>query len=85
MTVDYAANGNVCRVQLPPTAPNDLLLELIPVSLRGKQLQSGMGQIGLISIKITEYENVTISEIFNNTGRGVTVTFPKEQCRDKVQ
>jgi len=44
-----------------------------------------MGQIGLISIKITEYENVTISEIFNNTGRGVTVTFPKEQCRDKVQ
>ena len=86
MAVDYAANGNVCRIELPPTTPDDFLLELIPISLRGKELRSASMQAGLLSVKFTEYENVSISESFNGTGRtGVTVSFPKEQCRDQVR
>jgi hypothetical protein len=86
MAVDYAANGNVCRIQLPPIVPDDFLTELIPASMRGKELRGAMMQFGQISVKFTEYENVTISESFNATGRtGVTVSFPNEQCRDKVQ
>src|SRR5579871_2405790 len=50
MVVDYAANGNVCRLQLSPIAPlsrdphvsspqaiDEFVLELIPASLRGKE------------------------------------------------
>jgi hypothetical protein len=49
MVVDYAANGHVCRIQLPPItegrepgvktvqAVNDFLMELVPMTMRGKQ------------------------------------------------
>jgi len=85
MAVDYAANGNVCRVQLPPTAPDDFLLELIPLSMRGKELGKMVEMFGVNSIRIIEYENVAISESYHGDQRtGVTVSFPKEQCRDKV-
>jgi hypothetical protein len=86
MVVDYAANGNVCRIQLPPTAPDDFLMELVPVSLRGKELRR-MGFVsGLNSIQSTEYENLTISESFNGHGKTrVTVSFLKDQCRDQAQ
>lgn len=86
MAVDYAANGNVCRIELPPTTPDDFMLELVPASLRGKELRRMAFISGPNSIQSTEYENVIIAGSFNGTGgTGVTVTFPKEECRDKLQ
>src|SRR6185436_16287964 len=50
MVVDYAANGHVCRIQLPLVGPgrepglktaqaiDDFLAELIPLTMRGKEL-----------------------------------------------
>jgi len=59
MVVDYAANGNVCRIQLPPTGPDrrqpgvttpqaidDFLAELLPPAMRGKELRRTMMAFG---------------------------------------
>ncbi len=96
MVVDYAANGNVCRIQLPPIGPDNqpgvqsgqaidnFLAELLPLPMRGKEQRRSMMQAGLLSVSMIEYENVAIAENFQGTSRtGVTVTFTKEQCRDQ--
>ncbi len=92
MIVDYAANGHVCRIQLPAIAPEqdqpntisrkglqDFLAELLPVSLRGKELRRMSAAMGAISMSSIEYENVTISEILERPGT-VTVSFKGESC-----
>src|SRR5258706_7672226 len=73
MVVDYAANGHVCRIQLPPEAPgqepgvktqqavDDFLLELVPLTMRGKELGRMMAATGSVhSESVVRYENVTI-------------------------
>jgi hypothetical protein len=94
MVVDYAANTHVCRIQLPPVAPSrepgvktaqavdDFLVELVPSTMRGKELGRMEEAMGAASVSHIEYENVTISE-FRQGGRrtGVTVTFKNEECR----
>ena len=92
MIVDYAANGHVCKIQLPPVGPSsdpgvettqavdDFVTELIPMTMRGRELRR-MGEVfGLPSISIVEYENVAIAESFLERRTGVTVTFTKEKC-----
>jgi hypothetical protein len=56
MVVDYAANGHVCRIQLPPVAPSqdvrvsttqaidEFIFGLVPVTIRGKELEDGLFQ-----------------------------------------
>jgi len=96
MVVDYAANGHVCRIQLPPIgqsaehgvltaqAVDDFMAELLPVPMRGKELERGAETMGLVSISFVEYEYVTITEAFQALKRtGIAVTFAKEQCRDQ--
>ena len=96
MVVDYAANGNACRIRLPAMAPDkqrpqvqssramdDFIWELVPPSVRGKELNRGAAVSGVNSVSFTYYENVTVSEVFNATGRtGVTVMFRNETCQD---
>jgi hypothetical protein len=67
MIVDYAANGSVCKIQLPPVAQvpesnvktpkavDDFLAELVPVTMRGKVLQRLHEASGLPSVSIVEY------------------------------
>jgi hypothetical protein len=97
MVVDYAANGHVCRIQLPAMGPeegtpnvisakgvDDFLLKLLPLGIRGKELGKMAEMFGLPGIFITRYENVTISDAFQGQTRtGVTATFTKEKCRDR--
>jgi hypothetical protein len=97
MVVDYATDGNVCRIQLPSMGPDDrqpgvsstkavddFILKLIPLTLRGKELRR-MAQIsGLHSVSMIEYENVVIAEGLVGAERtGVTVTFTAEKCQDQ--
>jgi hypothetical protein len=96
MVVDYAPNGHVCKIQLPPIGPSsepgvettqavdDFLGELIPIKMRGKEL-GRMGEVfGLPSISIVEYENITIAQAFQGDARtGVTVTFANEKCPER--
>jgi hypothetical protein len=96
MVVDYAANGNVCRIQLPSIAPgrepgvrtpqavDDFLAELVPLKMRGKELGRLVESYGAPSVSRVEYENVAIADTLQAQRRiGVTVTFTKEECRDK--
>lgn len=97
MVVDYAANGHACGIQLPavgpeegrsvrsPKAVDDFLLKLLPLSMRGKELGRMVEMFGLPGVRITLYENVTISELLEGQRRtGVTVTFTKEKCQDHL-
>jgi hypothetical protein len=96
MTVNYAANGHVCRIGLPPAAPgadpriigphaiDEFVSSLVPMAMRGKELGRSAQAVGAPSMTMVEYENVTIAELFQAGSRtGVTVTFTKETCRDQ--
>jgi hypothetical protein len=94
MIVDYALTGRVCRIGLPPVAPDnrqpgmkspnamdDFLLELIPSARRGKELGRHVTMMGTLRISVVQYENVTITAVLQGEERiGVTVTFPNESC-----
>src|ERR1700722_15581188 len=96
MTVNYAASGHVCRIELPPVAPgadpriigphaiDEFVSLLVPMAIRGKELRRSAQAFGAPSVTMVEYENVTIGELFQAERRtGVTVTFTKETCRDQ--
>ena len=97
MVVDYAANGHVCKIQLPPVAPrrddpavsspqaiDEFISELVPSAMRGKELRRWASISGLNSVSMVEYENVGIAEALHEQRRtGVTVTFTKVACRDR--
>jgi hypothetical protein len=97
MIVDYGATGRVCRIGLPPVAPDsrqpgmksakamdDFLLELIPSARRGKELGRGVTMMGALGISVERYENVTITEMLQGQRRtGIMVTFPNESCPDR--
>jgi len=97
MVVDYAANGHVCRLQLPAIGPeeerknvmsargvDDFLVKLLPLSMRGKEVGKMYEAFGVPMATVTQYENVTISELFQGDRRtGVTATFTNEKCQDR--
>jgi hypothetical protein len=92
--VDYGPDQQVCRLELPLNQPgvssrkqaDDVLLELVPMSMRGKQLNSGITQMGLSSVKFTVYEHVVISEFGNASDvvqpNRMSVSFNREACRN---
>ena len=97
MVVDYAANGHVCRIQLPPVGPShDQLINtpqaidkclsgLVPMTMRGKEVNRMVFTSGPNNVSMIKYENVTISEAAQAGRRtGLTVTFTKEACRDQL-
>jgi hypothetical protein len=97
MVVDYATNGNICRIRLPSMGPeegqpgvsstkalDDFVLKLVPLTLRGKELRRMAESTGLHSVSTIEYQNVVIAE--GSLGReriGVTVSFTTEKCQDQ--
>ena len=98
MVVDFAANGHVCKIQLPPVGPvrgqpgvrspqglDDFLLNLVPIAMRGKELKSLVIQASRIAISTVEYERVSISESSEGARRtGVIVTFKNETCEPAI-
>src|SRR3954469_10474285 len=67
ITVDYAPNSHVCRIQLPPIGPTSrdpavispqaidaVLADLLPLNLRGKELRRSMSMMGIHSTSIVE-------------------------------
>jgi hypothetical protein len=89
LVVDYGSNRQVCRLELRESAQqaDDILLELVPMSLRGKNLGTMFAQNGLASVKITDYEQVMISEPddLDHPGRrsSVSLRFKREDCRSQ--
>jgi hypothetical protein len=97
MVVDYGSGRQVCRIQLPSgtkyggTVPVEavtkekvdaVLEEVVPPSIRGKELGRGIEAFGVPMLSFTEYEHVTISEMKNgDIGTGITVTFKDAACQ----
>jgi hypothetical protein len=100
LIVDYGANNQVCKLGLPALMPTSekvsnaaemrqrmysFLAELVPYSMRGKELNQGVMAMGAISTLFVEYEHVTVVELQlenqpfgNNT---ITVTFKNGNCQ----
>jgi len=89
IVVDYAPDEQVKRIELPGTAPDDsgvstpqrvdeALLELVPMSMRGKEISSGLWRVPYYN-KHTRYEHVIIIEQEDpsvlDQRRSVTVLF----------
>ncbi|MGA2881235.1 MAG: hypothetical protein ABSG13_19985 [Bryobacteraceae bacterium] len=92
--VDYGPDQQVCRLELPASVPSiigqrvdDILLELVPMSVRGKNLGTMWEFAGRASVKITEYEHVSIGEPQDpdhpGLRTGVNLVFKREECRDR--
>jgi hypothetical protein len=86
IAVDYGRNQQVCTIEIPVLpAQNDtdeFLAELVPDSVRGKELSRMMSQMGLAWASTVEYEHVTISETgHGDTRHATTVRFKTEGCR----
>jgi hypothetical protein len=92
--VDYGPDRQACRLELPASSPSgteqqvdDVLLELVPMSVRGKELGSGLISMSRASIKFTDYEHISIGEPQDpdHPGRrtGVRVTFKRDECRGR--
>ena|ERR1019366_6490718 len=67
---------------------DEVIDELVPPSMRGKEALHLMGGSGRVFMSFAEYEHVTISEPQDpdHPGRrtGVTITFKREDCRTQV-
>jgi hypothetical protein len=90
MIVDYSANGQVCGIQLPPygsgkpgaTLADELISDLIPLALRGKETGRGTISLGSLSMHLIEYENLILSETWVGGARTrMDVILINEGCK----
>ena len=102
LVVDYGANSQVCKLQVPALMPSTervsnatvmkqrmyhFLAELVPDSMRGKEINRGMMAMGAISMIFIEYENVMVNELDAgpiNHDNTITITFKRDDCRSSV-
>jgi hypothetical protein len=94
--VNYGTDHQVCKIDLPAgsyvnpphgASNHDLdqvIDELVPPSMRGKEINKGVAASGRIAVSFTEYEHITISEPQDpdHPGRrtSVTITFKRPDC-----
>ena len=94
--VNYGTGHQVCKIDLPPGSyvnpprgasnqdVDQVVDELIPPSVRGKEMGAGVASAGRASLRLTEYEHLTISEPQDPDHPGqrtaVTITFKRPDC-----
>jgi hypothetical protein len=96
LIVDYGAGNQVCKVEVPAEMPapenfsgpynpkqemQAFLLNLVPDSMRGKEVNHGIWVVGGFSVSHVIYEQVTILDT-NTAGHGeiITVQFNNANC-----
>ena len=99
MVVDYGSGRQVCQIQLPSgehmvgSVPgvvtkqqvDEVLAEVVPFSVRGKEINHGIIATGAPMFYFTYYEHVNIGEVkVNGTGTGITVTFKDPVCPKRI-
>ena len=100
LVVDYGAGNQVCKLQVPALMPTDakvqnaddmrqkmhaFLAELVPDSIRGKELQRFQGQTGAFSARGGyEYDHVRIVETYSGSNDTITVWFKNAACQQKT-
>jgi hypothetical protein len=97
LVVDYGAGNQVCKLQVPALMPTDakvqnaddmrqkmhaFLAELVPDSMRGKELRRFMSQTGAFSgVGSGEYDHLTIVETYSGSNDTITVRFKNVGCQ----
>jgi hypothetical protein len=97
LVVDYGAGNQVCKLQVPALMPTDaevqnaddmrqkmhaFLAELVPDSMRGKELQQFQGQTGAFSARGGyEYDHVRIVETYSGSNDTITAWFKNAACQ----
>jgi hypothetical protein len=100
VVVDYGPNKQVCRIQLSsgmriagavPTGAitkqqiDEVLNEVVPPSIRGREVGRGLIATGAPMLATTEYEHVSINELqVGGVGKGIAVTFKDPSCPKKT-
>ena len=100
MVVDYGPGKQVCQIQLPSGTQivgslpaglitkqqiDEVLDEVVPSSIRGKQISEAMMSTGVNALSIVDYENASIDEMQSGgVGKGITVTFHDPTCPKKT-
>jgi hypothetical protein len=89
IVVEYEPDGQIRRIEFPGTAPDaigattpqrvdEVLLELVPISMRGKEIGTGVKRFGVFT-RYTLYEHVMITEAedpwVSGQRRSLTVLF----------
>jgi len=94
--VNYGTGHQVCKIELPPGSyvnpphgasnrgVDEVIDELVPPSVRGKEVGSSIASASRLSERFTEYEHVKLHEPQDpdHPGRrtGVTITFKRPDC-----
>jgi len=78
LIVDFGANGQACKLELPALMPSHeavsntsvmrarmyaFLWELVPPAMRGKELGQRMQAMGVISMLSVDYDYVVVNEL----------------------
>jgi hypothetical protein len=92
--VDYGPDRQACRLEIPLNQPgvsspkqvDGVLLDLVPMSMRGKQLSSLITSSGHSSVTSTVYEHVVVNEPGNASNvvqlNPVSASFNRDVCRN---
>jgi hypothetical protein len=98
LVVDYGSGNQVCELEVPALMPTDekvqnsavmkqrmydFLVEVVPASMRGKELGRMAQQMGTISLTSIDYEYVTVSELqgADQHHGTITVRFKSYDCQ----
>ena len=100
LIVDYGASKQVCKLEVPALMPAyeevsnltdqkqqmyNFLADLVPASMRGKELRRWLSALGTNSLSAIEYEHFTISELQDANhpvGKTITVRFNNDSCQE---
>ena len=64
---------------------NEVLDEVVPPSVRGKEVNRGLIYTGAPMLSFTDYEHISIGEVqVAGIGKGITVTFKDPACPRKT-
>jgi hypothetical protein len=101
LVVDYRADNQVCRLQVPALMPTDatkvqniddmkqkmhaFLAELVPDSTRGKELQRGVFLSGPFSAIGFDEYEQVTVETYSGANPTITVTFKNIDCQQAEQ
>jgi hypothetical protein len=92
LIVDYGSANQACTLKVPALMPTnekvrctsdqkqqmyDFLLDLVPISTRGKEVRRMSMQMGLISVTVVDYEHIAVTE----SNDAITVTFKSDDCQ----
>jgi hypothetical protein len=103
LVVDYGVGRQVCKLEVPALMPTeekvqnsavmtqrmyDFLADVVPASVRGKELRRFITTSGTISFSWVEYENITVGELRPaepfSKDHTITVTFKSYDCQRAV-